>query len=157
MKGGRSATAGQGKVQTSAKVVKLNERQQAELRSEPVEKLDRVDFSLSTGTSVPSYAPIRPLPERIVEIVPQYRGYDFVMVRDEIVIIEPRTRQIVTVSPGEGRSAAYAPRGRFAHAHEQNVRSSGAGSPEHLRYTLRSSSASACQRTFHSCPCPPRS
>lgn len=119
MKGGRSATAGQGKVQTSAKVVKLNERQQAELRSEPVEKLDRVDFSLSTGTSVPSYAPIRPLPERIVEIVPQYRGYDFVMVRDEIVIIEPRTRQIVTVSPGEGRSAAYAPRGRLRLTSEQ--------------------------------------
>ena len=119
MKGGRSATAGQGKVQTSAKVVKLNERQQAELRSEPVEKLDRVDFSLSTGTSVPSYAPIRPLPERIVEIVPQYRDYDFVMVRDEIVIIEPRTRQIVTVSPGEGRSAAYAPRGRLRLTSEQ--------------------------------------
>ena len=55
---------------------------QGEVRSEPVEKLDRVDFSLSTGTVVPSYAPIRPLPERIVEIVPQYRGYDFVMVRD---------------------------------------------------------------------------
>jgi Protein of unknown function (DUF1236) len=113
MTGGRSATAGLGKEQTSAKAVKLNERQQAEvrgvLRSEQIEKLDRVDFSLSIGTIVPSYAPIRPLPERIVEIVPQYRGYDFVMMRDEIVIIEPRTRRIVTVLQGEGRSAVSAP------------------------------------------------
>jgi hypothetical protein len=116
MTGGRSATTGPGNEQTSA-TVKLNERQQAEvrsaLRSEPVEKLDRVDFSLGTGTVVPSYAPIRPLPERIVEIVPQYRGYDFVMVRDEIVIIEPRTRRIVTVLQGEGRSAVNAPRGHL--------------------------------------------
>jgi hypothetical protein len=113
MTAGRSATAGLGKAQSSAKAVKLNERQQAEvrgvLRSEQIEKLDRVDFSLSTGTIVPSYAPIRPLPERIVEIVPQYRGYDFVMMRDEIVIIEPRTRRIVTVLQGEGRSAVSAP------------------------------------------------
>jgi Protein of unknown function (DUF1236) len=64
-------------------------------------------------TVVPSYAPVRPLPERVVEIVPQYRGYDFVMVRDEIGIIEPRTRRIVTVLQGEGRSAVYAPRGRL--------------------------------------------
>jgi hypothetical protein len=123
MTGGRSATAGLGKEQTSAKAVKLNERQQAEvrsaLRSEPVEKLDRVDFSLSTGTAVPSYARIRPLPERIVEIVPQYRGYDFVMVRDEIVIIEPRTRRIVTVLQGEGPSAVKAPRGRLRLMSEQ--------------------------------------
>jgi hypothetical protein len=92
---------------------------QGEVRSEPVEKLDRVDFSLSTGTVVPSYAPVRPLPERIVEIVPQYRGYDFVMVRDEIVIIEPRTRRIVTILQGEGRSAVYAPRGRLRLTSEQ--------------------------------------
>jgi Protein of unknown function (DUF1236) len=123
MTGGRSATAGLGNEQTSAKAIKLNERQQAEvrgvLRSEQIEKLDRVDFSLSTGTIVPSYAPIRPLPERIVEIVPQYRGYDFVMMRDEIVIIEPRTRRIVTVLQGEGRSAVNAPRGRLRLTGEQ--------------------------------------
>jgi uncharacterized protein DUF1236 len=92
---------------------------QGEVRSEPVEKLDRVDFSLSTGTVVPSYAPIRPLPERIVEIVPQYRGYDFVMVRDEIVIIEPRTRAIVTILQGEGRSAVNSPHGRLRLTSEQ--------------------------------------
>lgn len=118
MTGGRSATAGSGNEQTSAKSIKLNERQPrcaAPCAASP----SSIDFSLSTGTVVTSYAPIRPLPERIVEIVPQYRGYDFVMVRDEIVIIEPRTRRIVTILQGEGRSAVYAPRGRLRLTSEQ--------------------------------------
>jgi hypothetical protein len=57
--------------------------------------------------------------EGIVEIVTQCRGYGFVMVCDEIVIIEPRTRRIVTILQGEGRSAVYAPRGRLRLTSEQ--------------------------------------
>ena len=130
---------------------------QGEVRSEPVEKLDRVDFSLSTGTVVPSYARIRPLPKRIVEIVPQYRGYDFVMVRDEIVIIEPRTRRIVTILQGEGVLPSML-RADVCGSRANNSRSSGATlRAKDLRHTLRSGSATACPRTSRSCPCPPRS
>ena len=82
----------------SGKTVTLNSHQQTEIRSalvnEPVENIDRVDFSVRTGTIVPEHVSIRPLPDRIVEIVPQYRGYDFAMVRHDIVIIEPQTRRI---------------------------------------------------------------
>jgi Protein of unknown function (DUF1236) len=103
--------------QTPGKAVTLNSRQQTEIRSalagERVESIDRVDFSVATGTVLPEHVSIHPLPERIVEIVPQYRGYDFIMVRQEIVIIEPRTRRIVTVLHGEGRSAVNAPRGQL--------------------------------------------
>jgi hypothetical protein len=119
---GRSAT-GQKTEQTPGKTVTLNSHQQTEIRSallsEPVENIDRVDFSVTTGTIIPEYVPIRPLPDRIVEIVPQYRGYDFAMVRHDIVIIEPRTRRIVTVLHGEGRSAVNAPRGRLHITEEQ--------------------------------------
>ncbi len=34
-----------------------------------------------------------------MEIVPQYRGYDYIIVGDEIVIIEPRTMRIVAIIP----------------------------------------------------------
>ena len=40
----------------------------------------------------------------IVSIAPQYRGYDYVMVRDEVVIVEPRTRKVVTVIREGGSS-----------------------------------------------------
>jgi hypothetical protein len=45
----------------------------------------------------------------VVEIVPQYRGYDFVLVKDEIVIVEPSSYKIVAVMPYSGRSTAAAP------------------------------------------------
>lgn len=55
---------------------------------------------------------LQPLPDDVVEVVPQYRGYDFFVVRDEIVIVEPSTYKIVTAStsvlrrPSGGKAAA---------------------------------------------------
>jgi hypothetical protein len=34
-----------------------------------------------------------------VLIVPQYRGFDYCLVDDEIVIVDPRTLEIVAVIP----------------------------------------------------------
>ena len=39
----------------------------------------------------------RGVPEDVVEIVPQYEGYDYVMVGDEILIIDPNSLDIVAV------------------------------------------------------------
>lgn len=39
------------------------------------------------------------LPPAIVELVPAYEGYDFILVRDEIIIIDPDTYEIVDVIP----------------------------------------------------------
>ena len=62
-----------------------------------VKPVTNVNFSVSIGTVVPRDIEIRPVPTSIVEIVPQYRGYDFFVVRDEVVIVEPRTHKIVDV------------------------------------------------------------
>lgn len=74
-----------------------------------VKPLTNVNFSLSVGTVVPRDIRFEPLPADIVEIVPQYRGYSFFMVRDEIVIIDPSSYQIVAVLPQSGGSRAAAP------------------------------------------------
>jgi Protein of unknown function (DUF1236) len=39
------------------------------------------------------------LPEEIVRIVPEYRGYEYFLVGDEIVIIDPSTLEIVAIIP----------------------------------------------------------
>lgn len=62
-----------------------------------VKPLTHVGFSVSVGVAVPRTVELRPVPTTIVEIVPQYRGYDFFVVRDEVVIVEPRTHKIVDV------------------------------------------------------------
>ena len=91
----------------------LNDNQRTRI-SESITRLNakpvtNVNFSLSVGTVVPRDVHFQPLPADIVEIVPQYRGYNFVVVRDDIVIVEPATYKIVDVLPRAGRSAAQAP------------------------------------------------
>jgi hypothetical protein len=68
-----------------------------------------VNFSVSVGTVIPRDVRLSPLPADVVEIVPQYRGYEFVLVKDEIVIVDPATYKIVTVLPHSGHAAAAAP------------------------------------------------
>jgi hypothetical protein len=74
-----------------------------------VQPLNSVNFSLSVGTAVPRDVRLQPLPAEVVEVVPQYRGYNFVLVKDEIVIVEPSSYKIVAVLPYSGRSTAAAP------------------------------------------------
>src|SRR5262245_35701375 len=58
-----------------------------------------VSFSISVGTRVPRSVHFVTLPSEIVRIVPQYRGYEYFLVEDEIVIVDPRTLEIVAVIP----------------------------------------------------------
>ena len=74
-----------------------------------VQPLTNVNFSLTVGTAVPRDIRLQTLPPDVVEVVPQYRGYSFFVVRDEIVIVEPSTYQIVTVLPRNGGATAAAP------------------------------------------------
>ena len=55
------------------------------------------------------------LPASIVSIVPEYRGYDYVVVRDEIVIVQPSTRKVVEVIHRGGDTHAMREGGGHAH------------------------------------------
>ena len=61
------------------------------------ERSEDIDVTINIGTPLPERARPRPLPTTIIEIAPEYRGYDYVIVRDEIVIVEPSSRKVVEV------------------------------------------------------------
>ena len=65
-----------------------------------------VNFSLNVGTVVPRDVHLSTLPPDVVEIVPQYRGYSFALVKDQIVVVDPASYKIVTVLPYSGQSTA---------------------------------------------------
>jgi hypothetical protein len=73
---------------------------------------ERPNFEVRVGVRVPEGFAIRPLPREIVEIEPEYRGYDyFVDADDQIVFVSPETHEIVGTIDYEGRAAAVdAPR-----------------------------------------------
>ncbi|MDP9587957.1 UNVERIFIED_ORG: hypothetical protein J2W19_000503 [Shinella zoogloeoides] len=65
-----------------------------ETKAEPV----KLDIDVNVGVVVPRTVELRPLPPRIIEIVPAYRGYEyFVLVDGRIIIVEPGTLKVVYV------------------------------------------------------------
>jgi hypothetical protein len=66
-------------------------------RSAP--RVSRVDFQLNVGVAVPRSVKLAPVPTTIVEIQPSWRGFEYFLVGEEIVIVNPRTMEIVAVVP----------------------------------------------------------
>jgi hypothetical protein len=63
-------------------------------------RVDHVDFDLSVGIVVPRTIQIVAVPTEIIEIEPEWRGYDYFIVNSEIIIVEPRSMEIVFVFEG---------------------------------------------------------
>ncbi|MCK1715751.1 MULTISPECIES: DUF1236 domain-containing protein [unclassified Bradyrhizobium] len=90
--------------------VNINKQQETRI-SQSISRLNvrpvtNVNFSLSVGTVVPRDIQLATLPPDVVEIVPQYRGLSFALVKDEIVVVDPANYKIVTVLPYSGQSTA---------------------------------------------------
>ena len=83
-----------------------------------VQPLTNVNFSVAVGTVVPRDVRLQTLPPDIVRIVPEFRSHSFVVVQDDIVIIDPSTYRIVAVLPKSGgrTTAASSPAPRQAQA-----------------------------------------
>jgi hypothetical protein len=112
---GRAAqsTTETGRASSDGASVKISEQQRTQV-NEAVSKLNvrpvtNVNFSLSVGTVVPRDVQLATLPRDVIDIVPEYRGYSFALVKDEIAIVDPATYKIVAVLPYSGRSTAAAP------------------------------------------------
>jgi hypothetical protein len=67
------------------------------IRDQHVQPVTNVNFSISVGTRVPRDVSFHPLPAEIVTIYPDWRGYEFILVRDQILVIDPSSLEIVAV------------------------------------------------------------
>jgi hypothetical protein len=111
---GRSGESGNAKANAETnhghEAKRLEPAKQQHLREavskEHVKNITHVDFSVHVGTVVPGHYHFYPLPEDVVSFVPEYRGYDYIVVDDEIVIVEPGTHRIVYTLP-ETQTAEY--------------------------------------------------
>ena len=110
------------KIQQKSGVQLVSEDQHSQIKtviarvSRPRDRVDRrkVNFIVSIGARVPRSVQVVTLPDEIVRIVPQYRGFnyfvisyrtkdiggsDFYLVKDQLVIIDPQTLEIVAIIP----------------------------------------------------------
>jgi hypothetical protein len=67
------------------------------LKGEKADRLTGVQFSISIGEEVPRSVHVHRMPARVVEYAPQYRDFDYILVGDDILIVDPSTHRIVAV------------------------------------------------------------
>jgi hypothetical protein len=66
-------------------------------RSGNAPRVSNVNFSLNVGTPVPRTVRIVEVPDVIIEVHPEWRGYRYFIVNEELVIVEPDTLKIVAI------------------------------------------------------------
>ena len=54
---------------------------------------------VTVGTTLPADVELTPLPDEIYTEVPSIKNYRYVVVGDEIVLVEPQTRRVIEVFP----------------------------------------------------------
>jgi hypothetical protein len=98
--GDTKSTTTTGNAATSATAAPPAEKQTqivSAIKQEKVEEVTNVNFSISVGARVPTTVHYHPLPSRIVEIYPEWRGYDFIFVHGRYIILRPETHEIVYI------------------------------------------------------------
>jgi Protein of unknown function (DUF1236) len=94
--GSQSQTTGQagaGAKLTSEQRTKIS----TVIKQQNIRPATDVNFSISVGTRVPRTVGFHPLPAEIVSIYPDWRGYEMFLVGDQIIVVNPRTLEIVAV------------------------------------------------------------
>ncbi len=93
---GRSQTIGQ-----AGAGAKLSTEQRTKIstviKEQNIRPVTNVNFAISVGTRVPREVSFHPLPVEIVNIYPDWRGYEMFLVNDQIIVVNPRTLEIVAV------------------------------------------------------------
>ena len=91
------ATTGQGAAAGSAN---LSTEQRTKIttiiRQNKVEPA-HLNVSVRVGTRVPESVRFYPLPAEVFVVYPEWRGYSYILVGDQILVINPRTHEIVAI------------------------------------------------------------
>ena len=90
-------TTGQG---SAASVSKLSDEQRSRIVSifhDHIVAPANLGTPVHLGVQVPQSVKNYPVPPDVVEIYPKWRGYNYIQVANEILIIDPGTREIVEI------------------------------------------------------------
>jgi hypothetical protein len=93
----KPGTTGQGAAAGSAKLTpEQHSKITTIIRSHKVEPA-HLNVSVSVGTRVPDSVRFYPLPSEVYVVYPEWRGYDYIVVGDQILVIDPRSHEIVAI------------------------------------------------------------
>ena len=95
--GKTAATTGQAAAGSKQLTVEQRATIHTVVREQKVQPATNVNFAITVGTVVPRTMKFYPVPAEFVTIDREWRGFDYFLVGDRIVIVNPRTLEIVAV------------------------------------------------------------
>jgi hypothetical protein len=63
------------------------------------ERIDHVDFGIAVGAAVPRQITLHELPAERTSALGKYQGDQYLLVSNQLVIVEPQARRIVAIMP----------------------------------------------------------
>ena len=103
----QNSTVGSGQnaaqIEQTETPLKLSEAQRQQIlqyfASKPGQRMQSANFSLAIGAAVPQEVPLQKLPPEISSAMGAYQGNDYVLVGDQLVIVDPTARRVVALVP----------------------------------------------------------
>ena len=65
-----------------------------------------IGVAINVGVAIPASVTLEPLVPDVVALVPQFNGYDYVVVQGEVLIVAPSSRQVVEIISETGNVAS---------------------------------------------------
>jgi hypothetical protein len=95
------ATTGQGAAGTRANITLTPEKRtrihEVIVQERNAPRVSSPNFDVSVGARVPRTVRFVALPRTIVEVEPAWRGFEYFMIGDQIVVVDPRSMEIVAI------------------------------------------------------------
>jgi peptidoglycan hydrolase-like protein with peptidoglycan-binding domain len=88
----------------------LNQEQRTRVReaiesNRNVPRVNSINFGMEVGAVVPAYVPIAPLPAALIEVHPEWRGYEYFVYEDDVVVVNREHHIVATVPYGTSRAS----------------------------------------------------
>jgi Protein of unknown function (DUF1236) len=103
---GQNSSGDAAQIEQSATPLKLTDSQRERIRSyfsgKTAGRMQSADFSLAIGASVPQQVELQRLPPGISSVIGGYQGDDYVLVGDQLAIVDPSARRVVALVPDIG-------------------------------------------------------
>jgi hypothetical protein len=93
----RSNTTGQGAASGSAKLSTEQRTKITTIFKQHKVEQTKLNVSVSVGARIPASVHLYPVPVQVVEVYPEWRGFNYILVGDQIIVVDPRTHEIVAI------------------------------------------------------------
>jgi Protein of unknown function (DUF1236) len=93
----KNVTTGQGAAAGSAKLSAQQRTKITTIIRQKKVKPTHLNISVHVGARVPASVHFYPLPVEVVDVYPEWRGYDYILVGDQIIVVDPHDHEIIAI------------------------------------------------------------